>query len=81
MTDTVARDPTGEFVAEVGEGIDRVLSALGEPKLSVLRTNTRIKEPVAPRGLWAGRTSAREAAATQTSACPTCHMVHTGECL
>jgi hypothetical protein len=81
LTDTVARDWRGEFVADVREAIDRVLSALGEPKLSVLRSYTRVKEPVRPGTRRDSGTLVREAAATEKSACPTCHLVHAGECI
>jgi hypothetical protein len=35
--DAFARDRKDEFVAEVREAIDRVLSALDEPKLNLIR--------------------------------------------
>jgi hypothetical protein len=42
LADVVAPDRRNEFVAEVREAIDRVLSALGEPKLSALQWHTRV---------------------------------------
>jgi hypothetical protein len=79
LADTVAADRSGELVAEVHEAIDRVLSALGEPKLSALQPHTRVKR-LSARPLRDARTL-HDAAATQTNACPTCHTVHAGECL
>jgi hypothetical protein len=37
LTDTIARDRRREFVIEVREAIDQVLSALDEPKLTLIR--------------------------------------------
>jgi hypothetical protein len=79
LTDTVAADRSGGFIAEVHEAIDRVLSALGEPRLSALQPHTRVKG-LSARPLRDAKTL-RETTATQTSACPTCHTVHAGECL
>lgn len=62
LTAMVAPDRRSEFVAEVREAIDRVLSALGEPELSVLQPQTRVKKvqakPVEP-----------------PKVCPTCFVV------
>lgn len=44
LADMVAPDRRSEFVAEVRAAIDDVLSALGEPKLSTLRPNTKVKK-------------------------------------
>jgi len=79
LTDTVAANRSRELVAEVHEAIDRVLSALGEPKLSTLQPHTRINGLSTRPSRDAG--ALREAATTQTNACPTCHTVHAGECL
>lgn len=62
LTDTDAPDRRSEFVAEVREAIDRVLAALGEPKLSVLRPYTKVEKAQAkPDEL--------------PKVCPTCFMV------
>lgn len=78
LTDTTAENHSHELVGEVCDAIDQVLSALHEPQLSALRPcthttgqSTRPVRDTKPQ---------RDAAAAQTNACPTCHMVHTGEC-
>ncbi|ORA15587.1 hypothetical protein BST16_09280 [Mycobacterium asiaticum DSM 44297] len=76
-----AQNRQREFVAEVREAIDRVLSALDEPKLNLIRTDTHIKERFRRGTQRNSGTPSSEAAATQKTACPTCHMVHAGECL
>ncbi|MDT7766003.1 MAG: hypothetical protein QOC63_5423 [Mycobacterium sp.] len=60
-------DPVGQvrwrvFVAEVREAIDRVLSALDEPKLSVLQPHNRVKKAQAKLD-------------EPPKVCPTCFMV------
>lgn len=62
LTDTVAPDRRSEFVAEVREAIDRVLSALGEPRLSVLQPHTKVKKAQAKLD-------------EPPKVCPTCYMV------
>lgn len=78
-TDSVASDHADEFTAEVREAIDRVLSALGEPKLSALWPEAPVKKP-SKRPPCESATR-REPAARRTNACPTCFTVHAGECL
>ena len=56
-----------------------VTSCLRE--LATINPEIRVEEPLRPGTLHDAGTLAREAAATQMTACPTCHMVHAGECL
>jgi hypothetical protein len=70
LADAIVRDRRNEFVTEVRAAIDRVLSALGEPELKVLQHSTRAPRIQAPGPV-----------ATRETPCPTCHMVHAGECL
>src|SRR6185312_2340593 len=58
-------------------GGDVVLTALGEPELRLLRVEKPTRSGP-PRG---AETVAREAAAAEKTACPTCHTIHAGECL
>jgi hypothetical protein len=74
-------DRKGEFVDEVREAMNRVLSALDEPKLSALRTHTAVEERLSHETRQNSQAVAPVAAATQKTACSTCHMVHAGECL
>jgi hypothetical protein len=53
------------------------LRALDEPELKALH----IEEPLRLGTLRKAKTQAHEANPTQKTACPTCHMVHAGECL
>lgn len=78
LTDTAAENHSRELVGEVHYAIDRVLSALHEPQLSALRPRTNTTGESALPGRDA--TPQRDAAAAPTDVCPTCHMVHTGEC-
>ena len=50
-------------------------------KLAAINPDIRVEEPFRPGTLHDAGTLARQAAATQKTACPTCHMVHVGECL
>ena len=50
-------------------------------QLAAINPEIRVDEPLRPGTLHDAGTLAREAAATQKTACPTCHMVHAGECL
>lgn len=78
LPEAAAGDWRGELVAEVREAIDRVLSALREPRLSTVRPTTPVKG-LSARPVRDAKTL-REVATSQTAACPTCHMVHAGEC-
>ncbi|MBO0879203.1 MAG: hypothetical protein J2P17_02225 [Mycobacterium sp.] len=78
LTDTAAENQSRELVGEVRDAIDRVLSALHEPQLSALRPRTHTTGQSA-RPVRDAKPQ-RDAAAAQTNVCPTCHMVHTGEC-
>lgn len=78
LTNTVAWDRLSELVAEVRVATDRVLSALREPKLSALQPPTSMKG-LSARPVREAKTL-RDAATSQTNACPTCHMIHAGEC-
>jgi hypothetical protein len=79
--DALARGREREFVVEVRDAIDRVLSALDEPGLKFLKPDARVEERSAPRTVRGSRTVASQTAAPQGSTCPACHMVHAGECL
>ena len=50
-------------------------------RLRAINPKVRVEEPFRPGTLHEAGTLAREAAAIQKTACPTCHMVHAGECL
>jgi hypothetical protein len=50
-------------------------------RLAVINPEVRVEKPFRPGTLHDAGTLVREAAATQKTACPTCHMVHAGECL
>ncbi|WP_136246138.1 hypothetical protein [Mycobacterium intracellulare] len=78
LTDRAAENRSRELVSEVRDAIDRVLSALHEPQLSTLRLRTHTTGQSARR--VRDVKPQRDAAAAQTNVCPTCQMVHTGEC-
>jgi hypothetical protein len=48
-------------------------------RLSCWLNDCRVEEPFRPGTLRDPATLAREAAAAQKSACPTCHTIHLGE--
>jgi hypothetical protein len=50
-------------------------------RLRAINPKVRVEEPFRPGTLHEAGTLVREAAAIQKTACPTCHMVHAGECL
>ncbi|OBG21763.1 hypothetical protein A5765_21695 [Mycolicibacterium celeriflavum] len=62
VTDTVSPERRSEFVAEVRDAINQVLSALGEPKLSALQPYT-------------GGNKARAKLLESPKVCPTCFTV------
>jgi hypothetical protein len=79
--DALAQGRIGEFVAEVRQATDQVLLALGEPTINALRSRPQVEKPFAASEVARGpKTPARQAPATKESACPTCHLVHAGEC-
>jgi hypothetical protein len=83
LNDAVTRDGDGdgEFVAEVRHAIDGALSALGEPEIKDLWPQTARQEPSKRRKRQDSTAVARENVAATRPACPSCHMVHAGECL
>jgi O-acetyl-ADP-ribose deacetylase len=70
------QDRQEQFVTDVRETINKVLRALGEPELKALR----VGETSQRRTLGKPKSLARVVDSTQKPACPTCHMVHAGEC-
>jgi hypothetical protein len=78
--EALARERIGEFVADVRRATDQILSALDEPELRAQRPHPSVEKPFAARAARGPRTPARQAAATENSACPTCHLIHAGEC-
>lgn len=71
----------GHFAADVGAAIDEVLSALDEPELAALR----FVRAVAARTAKASRPSTPRAPKRASEpppqpVCPSCFMVHAGEC-
>jgi len=70
------QDYKGQFVADVRETINKVLRALNEPGLEALH----VGETPQRRTAREPKPQGRIADATRTTACPTCHMVHAGEC-
>ena len=50
-------------------------------QLAAINPKIPVEEPYRPRPPRDTRTLPHEAAATQETACPTCHTVHAGECL
>jgi O-acetyl-ADP-ribose deacetylase len=79
--DAPAQGRTGEFVAEVRDATDQVLLALGEPAINALRSRPSVEKQFASSVAARGpRTPERQAAATSERACPTCHLIHAGEC-
>jgi hypothetical protein len=81
FNEVLARDRDGELIAEVRQPIDRTLSALGDPRIKDLRPHTAKQKPSTRQQRQVSKAMTQENMAAIKPACPTCHMVHAGECL